>query len=87
MVHNSIPSDFGLIVQILTQSVPSLAQEDLNRMIGTRWRDSDGSEVYDPVVMARRLHAHGFIRNLDALLTMRVGDMVGIGPLLLTREA
>lgn len=80
MVRTTFPDDFDQIVEALTHS-------DLKRMVGTRWRDSDGSEVSDPVAMARRLHAHGYIPNIDRLLMVSVGGSITAGLCRFTREA
>jgi len=65
-----------------------LTVRDLSCMDGTRWRDEKGVVIEENVrLMAKRLHAHGFIANIEQLLRVSVGGHIIVGKMTLTRLA
>lgn len=80
MVSMTEYNEFDRIVDILSPAA-------LARMDGTRWRDDLGIEVENPRLMAKRLHAHGFIPNIDRILMVAPGSNFAAGDIIFTRLA
>ena len=80
MVRDANIEDFDQIAITVSAS-------DLARMDDTRWRDDCDIKVEDVRAMAKRLHEHGYIPNIDRLLMIAVGGSLTAGFCKFTREA